>query len=312
LDNPLVPTGLELDGNANFRALVQGNDFHNSAVGISIHGDGTHAGAIDLGGGNLGSLGGNNFRGFAGPATLGKAAIVVTAADETTVTAGLNLFAAGVSPASLFVDPAATIDASQPLNPGRSFVQALYNEVLGRTGALAELDPWVGVLDTQGRAAVANGIRMSNEALGRVVDQLYLRFLGRQSDSSGQSGWISFLQHGGTLETVEDLFLTAPEYLSHINTDYVQSLYLNILGRRGNSSELTFWNNQIQSLGLAGIASAFTHSSEYRLNTLRLYFQTLLHRTPADTELAPLTNTPLSLLDLEGVVLSSPEFFANG
>jgi hypothetical protein len=54
------------------------------------------------------------------------------------------------------------------------------------------------------------------------------------------------------------------------------------------------------------------HSSEYRLNTLRLYFQTLLHRTPADTELAPLTNTPLSLLDLEGVVLSSPEFFANG
>jgi hypothetical protein len=37
-----------------------------------------------------------------------------------------------------------------------------------------------------------------------------------------------------------------------------------------------------------------------------------LHRTPADTELAPLANSSLSLLDLEGAVLSSAEFFANG
>jgi hypothetical protein len=46
------------------------------------------------------------------------------------------------------------------------------------------------------------------------------------------------LQHGGTEEQLETAFLTSPEYLSHINTDFVQSLYLNILGRTGSASEL--------------------------------------------------------------------------
>src|SRR5438876_407890 len=84
----------------------------------------------------------------------------------------------------------------------------------------------------------AASIRLSNEALGRVVDQLYLRFLGRQSDPAGQAGFISFLQHGGTLETVENLFVTSPEYINHINTDFVQSLFLNIIGRPGSAAEL--------------------------------------------------------------------------
>jgi hypothetical protein len=160
--------------------------------------------------------------------------------------------------------------------------------------------------------AVANGILYSAEALGRVVDQLYLRFLGRQSDATGRSGWIGFLQQGGTLEQVETLFLTSPEYVSHIDTIFVQSLYLNILGRPGSGDELALWNNQMQNLGFAGIASAFVHSPENRLNTLRLDFQAFLHRTPALSELIPLVNTSRDLLGFEVLVLSSPEFFANG
>src|SRR5262249_24528912 len=147
----------------------------------------------------------------------------------------------------------------------------------------------------------------SAEALGRVVDQLYLRFLGRQSDAMGGSGWIGFLQQGGTLEQVETLFLTAPEYISHIDTIFVQSLYLNILGRSGSGGELPLWNTQIQSLGFAGIASAFVRSPENRVNTLRLDFQAFLHRTPPVSELIPLVNTSRDLLGLEGMVLASPE-----
>jgi hypothetical protein len=121
------------------------------------------------------------------------------------------------------------------------------------------------------------------------------------------------LQNGGTEEGIESLFLTSPEYLSHINVDFVQSLYLNILGRPGSPAEVAAWNNNIQNVGgIMGVASAFTHSSENRLNTLRSDFQTFLHRTPADAELMPLVNTSLDLLSLEGVVLSSSEFFTNG
>src|SRR5262249_1273947 len=183
----------------------------------------------------------------------------------------------------------------------------------GRTATPAELDPWVGLLASRGPGDVANGILHSSEALGGIVDQLYLRFLGRASDSSGRAGWIGFLQNGGTVEQVETLFLPSPEYVSHINVDYVQSLYMNILGRTGSQAEVAQWNNNIANLGgLTGIANAFVHSTENRLNTLRADFETYLHRVPPNTELMPLVSAPLDSLALERMVLSSPEFFANG
>jgi hypothetical protein len=305
-------TGLFLNG-PNARFLVQGNAFHQTQVGIEIVGDGLHAGTIDLGGGSLGSSGGNDFRGFTGTATVNSAAVTVTMADETSISAQHNLFTAGVAPNSVFWDPAGDIGPTQALEPGRSFIQSIYNLVLGRTGTLAEIDPWVQLAASQGLGAAANALLHSNEALGRIVDQLYLRFLGRASDPAGRAGWIGFLQNGGTLEQIQMLFLTAPEYISHINVDYVQSLYMNILGRTGSQAELAQWNNNIQNLGgLSSIANAFTHSPENRLNTLRSDFETFLHRTPPDSELIPFVNAPVDLLSLEGMVLSSPEFFANG
>jgi hypothetical protein len=305
-------TGLFLNG-PNARFLVQGNAFHQAQVGIEVVGDGLHAGTIDLGGGPLGSLGGNDFREFTGVGTASSAAISVTMADETSVSAQHNLFTAGVAPHTVFWDPAGAIGPTQPLEPGRSFIESIYNLVLGHTGTLAEIDPWVQLAASQGLSAVANALLHSNEALGQVVDQLYLRFLGRASDPTGRAGWISFLQNGGTLEQVETFFLTSPEYISHINVDYVQSLYVNILSRLGSQAELAQWNNNIQNVGgLSGVANAFTHSSEHRLNTLRTDFQTFLHRTPTDSELTPLVSTSLDLLSLESAVLSSVEFFANG
>jgi hypothetical protein len=302
--------------NDHFRFFAQGNDFHNNAVGVAVRGDGTICGNIDLGLGAIGSLGGNNFRGFTDPASPADAAIVITNATNGSVFAQQCIFSSGIAPEStVFAQQGpGFIFVDQPLSSDRAFVQTLYDGVLGRTGTLAELDGWVGLLNTpgQGQAAVASGIQKSSEALGRIVDQLYLRFLGRQSDANGRNGWVNFLAGGGTLEQVETLFLTSPEYLGHINTDFVQSLYLNILGRAGRADELALWNNNIQNLGLTGIANGFISSTENRVNTLRSDFQTFLHRTPANTELAPLASLSLDLLTLQGLVLSSPEFFANG
>jgi hypothetical protein len=305
---------MEVGDNDHFRAYVEGNDFHQNRIGVLVHGDVARCGNIDFGGGSLGSLGGNNFRSFVDQGTAAAAAIVLESAISGSVSAQQNIFSNDVTPSSVVFAETGFINVGGPLGAARAFVQTLYNEVLGRTGKITqEIDPWVNVLGTQGQSAVANGIRLSPEALGRVVDQLYLRFLGRESDATGRAGWIGFLQSGGSLEQVETLFLTSPEYLSHINTDFVQSLYLNILGRTGSSAELALWNNNIQNVGgLAGIANAFVRSPENRLNSLRTDFQTFLHRTPSNDELAPLVNSSLDLLGLQGLVLSSPEFFANG
>jgi hypothetical protein len=294
-------------------ALVQGNDFHGNAIGVLVVGDGSGTTQLDLGLGSLGSLGGNDFRGFAAPASNTNAAIELMNSTANLMAEG-NLFRPGINPNSVVnaVTPGGVVDVGNALSPGQALVQALYNEVLGRTGQLAELDPWVGLLNSQGQQAVVNGILRSNEALGRIVDALYLRFLGRASDPSGRAGWIGFLQSGNTEEQLETLFLTSPEYISHINTDYVQSLYINILGRTGSGPELAGWYSSIQSLGLSGIANGFVTSPENRLNTVRGYFQTFLHRTPTNDELASIIVQRLDLLSLEGLVLSSSEYFLNG
>jgi hypothetical protein len=311
-------TGLVMEmtiGDAiHFSALVQGNDFHNNAVGVEVIGDGTAAGNIDMGGGSLGSLGGNDFRGFALPTSVSKAAIEISQAPSGTVVAKQNIFSAGVTPSDVIFagTGGGIVDVLSPLSSQRAYVQALYNEVLGRTGSLPELDGWVGVLNSQGQAAVANGILRSSEALGHIVDGFYLRFLGRQSDPGGRANWISFLQHGGTEEQLENLFLTSPEYQSHINTDFVQSLYINILGRTGAASELAGWNSQLQQLGLGGIASGFTQSAENRADTVLALFKTFLHRVPGTAETSALVNSSSDFLSLEAMVLSSPEYFANG
>jgi hypothetical protein len=304
-------------GLLSFQALVEGNDFHDnpardSGVGVAIFGDGTSSGFVDLGGGAFAGRGGNDFRSYMPPASMGNAAIDLLNATMGSVAAQHNIFNNFVSASNVIFASAGTIDVSFRLNNQQAFVQTLYNQLLGRTGSSAEIDGWVGLFNAQGQAAVVNGISKSPEALGRIVDQLYLRFLGRESDANGRAGWVNFLAGGGTLEQVETLFLTSPEYLSHINTEFVQSLYLNILGRPGSSAELALWDNNIQNLGLVGIANGFVHSPEHRLNTVRSFFQTFLHRTPPNTELAPLVNSTQTLLDLEGTVLSSDEFFTNG
>jgi hypothetical protein len=290
-----------------FSVIVFGNDFHGNRVGVSITGDGTTGVAsqahIDMGGGN-------DFRSFSPPASATGAAIVLQNAPTTTVFAERNLFTG--DPTKVVFASSGTIDVSSFLVGDAAFTQALYTRVFGRVASQTEILFWVKSVSTQGRTGVANSILRSSEGLGPIVDQFYLKFLGRQSDAAGRAAWIGFLQNGGTQEQMETAFLVSPEYLSHIDTDFVQSLYINIFGRTGSASELAFWNNNIQKLGLTGVANGFVLSAENRANTITRYFQTLLHRTPSSAEIAPTVNSTTDLLTVELGILSTTEFFNNG
>ncbi|HEV3079110.1 MAG TPA: hypothetical protein VGY66_05000 [Gemmataceae bacterium] len=303
-------------------ALIQGNDFHGNKVGLRIVGGGPSAGNIDLGGGSIGgiasSLGGNDFRSFNTEGTLDAAAVVLLTSPNVRIPAAGNIFHAGTSPGFVVDDGvegsltgSGELDAGAKLDDVHAFVQGLYNDLLGRTGTMAELNLWVSVYDTQGQAAVANGIFRSSESLGRIVDSFYLRFLGRQSDDAGRSAWINILQHGASLESVEAGFITSPEYLGRIDTDFVQSLYINLLGRTGSAAELALWNNDIQPLGLAGIANAFLTSQEYRADNVTADFATFLHRPPSPPEISAFVAMPTDLLGIEAAILSSQECFTN-
>ena len=106
------------------------------------------------------------------------------------------------------------------------------------------------MLPALGRAGVAHAILYSTESLDRIVSGYYLRFLGRADDGSEEMGFVSLLQNGAALEQVQALFIASPEYQGHINTDYAQSLYINLLGRTAGLAELSGVNAALPQLGL--------------------------------------------------------------
>lgn len=304
---------------ATMQAVVQGNDLHNNAVGVEYVGANSGAIATDLGGGfNAAgsSLGGNDFRGFPTQGTPGNAAIVLRNVPLGGVLAAhWNIFAnpSLAQEAVVTVAGAGMVDVGQTLDSNRAFVQTLYNNMLGRTGTIAELNSWLPLLtaSASGQANVLNGTLRSEEALTRIVDQYYLQYLGRTADA-GVVYWVNQIKGGMTLEQVQAGFLASPEFLSDNNSDYVQGLYRTFFGRTGNASELAYWYTQLPSLGLSGVARAFSQSPENRHDQLTALFSDFLHRTPTAGDLSLWSTQPGDLLTVEVNLLASGEFFVNG
>jgi hypothetical protein len=101
--------GLSLTGGSVFQAVVQGNNFSSNLIGVAVYGNGTTAGRVDLGGGALGSAGGNNFRSFAAATAESYAIGLFGVAPGYTLKAQMNLFS--VPPTSAIADGSHTPDA---------------------------------------------------------------------------------------------------------------------------------------------------------------------------------------------------------
>jgi hypothetical protein len=329
----------------NLRVLLQGNDFRSDVIGVEDIGDGTNsltaAGIVDAGGGVLGSLGANNFRSFnANDAANGvRFAIYLnnTVGTGASITALNNLYS-GVTATSLIKDSANNTTAGSPplavgtgtinvgtpdeqLTPDQQFVQALYNEFLGRNGAVNELNGWVNMLPTVGQTGVANEIIHSTEGLSRLVDSYYTKYLNRPADPGGESFWVASLQHGMTAEQVIASFLSSGEYYDRLKvlyTDpdaaYVQSLYQNVLGRTGSQLEVNFWLGQSAAHGRQFVALGFTQSGEYRTAVVTELYFSLLHRTapPSQAEVNGFVSSGVDILGIEAAIAGSGEFYING
>ena len=102
LNTSTLGIGLGLLGGATFQAFVQSNDFHNNRVGVSVRGNGVTAGNVDLGGGTLGSTGGNDFKSFLSSNATSYAIGLFNVASVYTMHAMMNLFS--VPPATVIAD----------------------------------------------------------------------------------------------------------------------------------------------------------------------------------------------------------------
>jgi Domain of unknown function (DUF4214) len=338
-------TGLEIDLGSDttsvLNLVVEGNDFHNNAIGVLIQpGSATSTASvsgIDLGVGSPGALGGNNFRGFSAQATATSGAIVLNGvgASQGKINAESNLFNAGATPASVVFDPNSNLDISNPLTGNAAYVQTLYEDLLNRVGdttSNTDAGFWVTALNnsTLTQAAVANDIAHSQAALTNLVSGLYLKLLGRTSDTTGATFFINLLKGGDTLEQVISMMVSSQEYTTDNSSDgaFVQSLYNKLLGRVGSSSELAFWIAQLPTLGRTGVANEILASPEFRGDVVQqLYgftsppsasvanlFSNLLHRTsaPATADIDFWVNSKNDVLAIQASIAGSDEFFGGG
>jgi hypothetical protein len=216
--------------------------------------------------------------------------------------------------------PAATISV---LDANHSFVNALYNDFLGRNGAQTELDPWVSLLPSLGQGGVANAIARSPEALTFAVDRLYSQFLLRATQGGEEQGFVQLLEKGATLEQVGAAIVSSAEFASLANkliggsnadANYVAALYQVVLNRTASTAEVNGFLSALPGLGRAGAALVIEESAEFRGEKTALLYFTLLDRSapPSAAEVAGWVNSGLDFLSIEATMASSPEYFQNG
>ncbi|MCQ2533802.1 MAG: DUF4214 domain-containing protein [Clostridia bacterium] len=100
------------------------------------------------------------------------------------------------------------------------FVERLYNVVLDRTCDEVGMPGWTVKLNSheESGCSVAYGFVFSPEFLNKhtcndcYVEILYNAFLGRSSDTSGKSSWVSMLNEGKSRELVFNGFAGSPEF----------------------------------------------------------------------------------------------------
>jgi hypothetical protein len=333
------------DGGGSLSVSVSGNDFVRNLTGISINGDDTSSstafGTVDLGGGSLGSLGGNDFHGFTG--NSGGFAIQENNAgtsNSDTILAQQNVFS--VSDPNTVVDaPDATVDVSNPQLTAVGFVQTVYTNYLHRAGSVPEVTQWAPLLGPIGQTGVVASIRKTTEAENVLVAGLYQQLLGRAEVGNEGAGWVTMFQQGATEEQVASLFLSSPEFarrantLSGVNTNssndnYVQALYQVVLGRSASVGDVDSWLPSVVGSGRQAVALAFLKSPEFRGDLVNaMYFTAptirgtvplaallpdLLHRSvaPSAAEVNGWVKSGPDILNMENQIAGTPEAFTNG
>jgi hypothetical protein len=209
-----------------------------------------------------------------------------------------------------------------PLEGNERFVQALYLDVLGRAGTLAEVEGWASPLYAPGasQAAVAAGIEGSFEARDHLVNSWYATYLGRKAQAGEELGWVNELSTQ-TEEQVLSRILASPEFFDHaqglISTGtpterYVQALYQVLLGWSASSSEAAGWNPAVAALGNQGAALAFLHTQEFRTDQFEGYYNALLRRPDDVTGLDGWVNSSLDMHTTRIGFEGGTEFYTNG
>jgi hypothetical protein len=206
---------------------------------------------------------------------------------------------------------------TQDPDADRSFIQALYHDILGRDGSAAEIDSWLPTLQTStGRADVADGIERSGEARLATVTRWFQTFVQLAPTVQQLKTWTLVLDQNSEEETLRQL-LNATVTFAPGNPGQAQMqqftalVYQQLLSRAPTAAEVKSAVALLQG-GAGELTNALMTGAEYRKRAIRAAFANRLHRKPTASELASLAGGALDLRAIREQIESGPEYDAAG
>ncbi len=160
-----------------------------------------------------------------------------------------------------------------PFSTASAFVNQQYVDFLNRRPSSSELSNWTTQLNS-GAKSPADMIEWiiqqpgSDDTIAPLI-RLYWGCFNRLPDSSGLMYWIGRLRAGTSLDAIADKFSVSAEFLRRFgglsNGQYVDSLYLYILGRAPDSSGRQYWINKLAAgMSRGRMMRYFVESDHYR------------------------------------------------
>jgi hypothetical protein len=204
------------------------------------------------------------------------------------------------------------------------FVTALFDDVLGRAPSQLEMTWLEGqLLAGTTRDQVAAFVLQTPDAMRRLVQQIYQRFLRRPADHLALIHFTQILQDGANEDHVVAAIVGSAEYVAALPPGvkgglapkaYVAALYQQVLGRAPTAQELAPTLALLGTPnGRAKVAFAMELSTEARVRRVTGWYQTYLGRAPTTQDplfvQAGTLGTTGTEESVTAAILASPEYF---
>lgn len=168
-----------------------------------------------------------------------------------------------------------------------NFVQAVYQDSLGREATAAEVDGWDNRVAAYGQGVLADAMATSSKYRTARIVSAFQTALGVPPTSTQLSGHLTAVADGTrTIDEVMPVLLRSAKYYERAGgTDraYITALYQEILHREPSESQLDAWTAQLASKGRSSVVnSLWRNPGAVRVRVLATYAH-YLDETPSSS-----------------------------
>lgn len=155
-------------------------------------------------------------------------------------------------------------------NSAAQTVQSLYSSLLGHSADQAGEEFWSNAIQAGASSGdIAALISGSFEAQTSAptdeayINALYQSALGHDAEEAGSDFWTNALASSASRAEVANSIFASPDALAKANSDFVESLYQNALGRASDEAGKAYWTETLEhGANEASIAIAIVGSPE--------------------------------------------------